>query len=121
MYNEYGVAHSFETPFMTFEIGIHNSDSFLQVKITSPLCSFKTLFFSLRLQFSNQFELSFIRVLITQENLFLTLFVARIMEGLLSVPGFYFMPGLEPELLRQLLNVGNSHHFFFVSPDTKSF
>ena len=51
-----------------FLIGIRNSDSFLRVKITPPLCSFKPLFFSLRLQFSNQFELSFIRVLLTQEN-----------------------------------------------------
>ncbi len=53
---------------MTFEIGIRNSDSFLQVKITPPLCSLKPLFCSLRLQFSNDFELSFIRVLLTQEN-----------------------------------------------------
>ena len=32
--------------FMTFKIGIRNSDSFLQVQITPPLCSFKPLFFS---------------------------------------------------------------------------
>jgi hypothetical protein len=36
------------TPFMTFQIGIRNSDSFLQVKITPPLCSFKPLFFPLK-------------------------------------------------------------------------
>ncbi len=75
------MANPFETPFMTFEIGIRNSDSFLQVKITPPLFSFKPLFFSLRLQFSNQFELSFIRVLLTQENCIFNSEVYRVIRG----------------------------------------
>jgi hypothetical protein len=39
----------------------------------APLCSFKPLFCSLRLQFPKQFDLSLIRVLLTQENFILTL------------------------------------------------